>query len=360
VAERPRVTVLMPAHNAERYLPEAIGSILAQDLDDFELLVVDDASTDDSRRYLESVHDPRLRVVTNLTNEGVTAARQRGLSLARGEYMASLDADDVALPGRLRHQANFLDAHPDVAVVGAAFEVIDAAGRRLALQSPPADWLTIRWKLLFGNCIANSAAMFRRAAAIAVGGYDRRVSIGEDYDLWVRLVAGGGQVAQLRQPVARWRIHPNSFQARASVTVKHDLIATVVRSIAVQTGRRVPPEIAWVLYRDQSQRTPDSGVLAGAYRAITECADYFVEHIGQTPDERRRLVVLALEDVFRLARRHPASLPFAWRTGAALARRHDPALLRSGRFVGLAAREVILSPARARLFMRRLRRPLPV
>ena len=117
-AVQPKISVVMPAYNAENYIREAIDSILAQTFRDFEFLIIDDGSTDHTVEIIRSYSDSRIRLYQNERNMGVAATLNRGLDLARGEYIARMDADDISLPERFAKQAAYMDAHPDVAVCG--------------------------------------------------------------------------------------------------------------------------------------------------------------------------------------------------------------------------------------------------
>src|SRR6478672_8128862 len=136
----------MPVRDGEAYLEEAVASVLGQTLEDLELIVVDDGSTDSSGEILErlAAADPRVHILTGSTRSGISAALNRGWREARGGYIARLDADDVALPGRLERQVRFLDEHPAVAVVGSAAILIDPDGRELGTARVPTDCKSIR------------------------------------------------------------------------------------------------------------------------------------------------------------------------------------------------------------------------
>jgi len=124
----PKVTVLMPVYNGERYLNEAVDSILGQTFTDFEFLIIDDASTDKTPEILRSYDDPRIRVVTNEENLGLSKSLNKGLALARGEFIARMDADDVSYPYRLQVQHEFMTQHPGAGVIGSWAEYIDRKG----------------------------------------------------------------------------------------------------------------------------------------------------------------------------------------------------------------------------------------
>jgi glycosyltransferase involved in cell wall biosynthesis len=211
----PRVSVLLPVHDAERYLAEAVESILGQTFPDFELLAIDDGSRDGSAALLERYarRDPRVRLVRR-AHAGLVATLNAGLALARGELVARMDADDVALPRRLELQVARLDLDPDLLCVGGAYEVIDARGRRIDLVRPPEAPEQILAAALEGRSpICHPAALYRRDRVIAVGGYDVAAPVAQDYDLWLRLM-DVGRLANLSEVVLRLRYHAGSVSER--------------------------------------------------------------------------------------------------------------------------------------------------
>ncbi len=208
----PTVSVLMPVYNAARYLAEAVESILGQTFADFEFLIVDDGSTDRSRAILEryAARDGRIRL-TSRPNTGHTVALNELLDLARGELVARMDADDVALPERLARQVDYLRAHPDVVCIGTAVHFIDAAGRFLRDGHPGMDHEAIQERALAGDCPLNHpSVMMRRAALEAVGGYHPESEPAEDLDLWLRL-GEVGLLTNLPDVLMKYRQHTESF-----------------------------------------------------------------------------------------------------------------------------------------------------
>jgi len=206
-----RVTVLIPAHNDAPFLGAAIDSVLAQTLTDFELIVIDDASSDRSREIVKACRDPRVRLIVNDTNRGAAAARNRGLAAAAGEYVALLDGNDLSFPRRLAEQVAHLDAHPAVAVVGSQGTMIDVAGRTIGFYSRPTTELGIRWSGIFQSPLIQSSAMLRRALIWdELGGYDERLRFGEDFDLWLR-VAKRYAIHNLPEPLVAYRVDPMSI-----------------------------------------------------------------------------------------------------------------------------------------------------
>lgn len=210
----PRVSVVMPVFNGEAYLAEAVESVLSQTLADLELVVVDDGSTDGSHAILEGFvrKDPRVRLIANEENLGLSAARNRGWRAARASYVAWLDADDVALPDRLFRQVELLDAHPTVAVVGGATIIIDATGRHISTMRFPTTSRAIRSTLRRHNCLAQSSITLRRAALEEVGGY--RFDQAEDYDLWLR-ISERFDLVSFADPVTLYRLHPGQLSLSA-------------------------------------------------------------------------------------------------------------------------------------------------
>ncbi|MFH1047621.1 MAG: glycosyltransferase [Patescibacteria group bacterium] len=195
----------MSVYNGEKYLREAIESILNQIFRDFEFLIIDDASTDASREIIKSYADPRIRLLENQTNLGLTKSLNLGMRAATGEYIARMDADDVSLPERLEVQVKYLDANSKDALIGSLVEFIDEDGQRIGEQSSPAPSREmIYFGLAFNNMLAHSSAMFRLASVLDLGGYDEAFNYAQDYDLWSRL-SGHCGLAVLDERLVRWR-----------------------------------------------------------------------------------------------------------------------------------------------------------
>ena len=221
----------MPVFNGDAHLTEAIESVLTQTMGDLEIVVVDDGSSDNSRAIVERfAHaDPRVRLVVNERNLGISAALNRGWQTARGALIARLDADDLALPGRLERQVAFLDAHPSVAVVGGAAHVIDSSGERLSTMRFPTESRVIRSTLRRHNCFAHPSVIVRRAALQDVGGY--RFDQSEDYDLWLRL-SEHFDLANLAEPLILYRVHGSQLSL-------FDLEDRVKGALAVRAAARI-------------------------------------------------------------------------------------------------------------------------
>lgn len=231
----PRVSVLMPVFNGGRFLAAAVESIREQTFRDFELIAIDDGSTDQSACLLAQLaaSDDRIRVIRQ-TNAGIVTTLNRALALAHGEYIARMDADDVALPSRLARQTVFLDDHPDVAVVGSAITLIDEEGSTIRDVDYPLFCADVsRFLIHVGNALAHPAIMMRRADIAALGGYRAAYRHAEDYDLWLQL-SETRDLANLPDRLLLYRQHPAKASARHAA---EQMLATKVAQLAAQARR---------------------------------------------------------------------------------------------------------------------------
>lgn len=209
----PRVSVVVPCYNAERYLASALDSALAQEGVALELLVADDGSSDGTSdllaRYGDRVH------VLHQDHRGPSAARNACLRAARGEYLALLDADDRFRPGKLARQAAVLDARPDVGLVYTGWRVIDADGAVLPHQGWSREDGDVRRRLLLGNLAHPVAVMLRRAPVLDAGGFDESLQVNEDWDLFLRLALRGMRWACVDEALSEYRVHGGQSHRRA-------------------------------------------------------------------------------------------------------------------------------------------------
>ncbi len=204
----PQVTVLMPVYNGEKYLAEAIESILTQTYTDFELLIINDGSRDRSVEIIQSYDDRRIRLVNNEHNLGLVKTLNKGLDQALGKYIARMDQDDVSLPERLAEQVSYLDHHPKIGLCGTWIEVF---GLGSYIEKYPTDHDTIKASLLFYNALAHPTVVMRKQMFEQ---YDLRYSIeylhAEDYELWLRC-SNCFEIANLGQVLLKYRTTPTSY-----------------------------------------------------------------------------------------------------------------------------------------------------
>ncbi len=205
----PLVSVVMPVCNAERYLVAAVESVLGQTFRDFELIAVDDASSDGSFALLESfaARDPRVRPFRNETNLQIAKTRNRAFHLAHPEsrYFAIMDSDDVCMPERFAEQVRFLETHPEHALVGSQITIIDEHGKTIGRRDYPCSHAEISRVLTRYNPFAQSSVMLRRSALDEVGVYDERYTRCQDYDLWLRM-ASRFKVENLGRALLAYRV----------------------------------------------------------------------------------------------------------------------------------------------------------
>ena len=205
----PLVTVLMTVYNGLPYLPEAVESVLRQTVEDLELLVIDDASTDGSIECVRRFSDPRIRLVCNERNLGQARSLNRGLELARAPYVARLDQDDVCLPDRLQRQVTFLEQRPDVAVVGTWVYYVSPAGRKMSVVGMRIDdrGAFLGALLTYATPFGHPTVMFRRDLVRGLGGYDPSFAPCEDYALWSRLALQRDRALTIPHPLLMLRLH---------------------------------------------------------------------------------------------------------------------------------------------------------
>jgi len=220
----PTISVILPAYNVAPYIDQAARSILAQTFTDFELIIIDDASTDQTPNKIRALatDSPRIKIITNAQNLGLTKSLNLGIAAARGQYIARQDGDDFSLPTRLAEQFAYLQAHPDIALLGSARLRMDAAGNiahnsgRLLSTRPvakSADGKTARPTfddLLHANHFVHGSVMFRKSVFDEVGGYDELFEYMEDFNLWQR-IAKRHTVANLLEPLYALRNRPDSM-----------------------------------------------------------------------------------------------------------------------------------------------------
>jgi hypothetical protein len=201
----------MAVYNGERYLREAVDSVLSQTFKDFQFLIINDGSTDNTRDLIRSYEDARIVLVDNKDNIGQTRSLNRGLELAAGNFIARQDADDVSEPERLAKQVAFLDGRRDVALLGTWYKEIDVNGTVVGDRKLPCDTTDIRWSLLFFCPFVHSSVMFRKAVlSEQIGFYDESLAYSQDYELWHR-IARRFAVANLSEPLVRLRTTPWSM-----------------------------------------------------------------------------------------------------------------------------------------------------
>lgn len=241
----PSLSVLFCVYNGERYLNEAVLSILAQTFSDFEMVIVDDGSTDATPKILDCFGDSRIVRLHNETNRGLVASLNIAIAHSRGKYLVRMDADDLSLPDRFKHQWDYMELHPEVGVLGCWMEQLhEESGYREILKAP-AEHHLIRWKMLFETVVFHATVMMRRDLVVREGGYDERFLHIEDTELWSRLIlvtcfANLNEVLYIR----RW--HSASIcnlyfqeQFRVGAELRHRMLQSIAgRELSLQLIER--------------------------------------------------------------------------------------------------------------------------
>ncbi len=233
--QHPTVTVFIPVHNRERYIGDAIRSILTQQFQDFDILLVDDGSTDRSVEVMRSFREPRITIVCNETNLGIPRTRNRGLELARGKYLALLDSDDQARPDRLQKQVAYLDAHPECVQVGSWCRMMNEQGLPLKkTKRQPTHPDAIKAELLF-RCSMSNRTIMGRTEILRKFGYRNDFPRCQDYDLHVRLSAHY-HMANIPECLVLGRIHSQQITTLTpdlGDAKKHQIIGTQLKNLGV-------------------------------------------------------------------------------------------------------------------------------
>lgn len=278
----PLVSVIMPVRDGGAYLAEAVDSILGQTHTRLELLLVDDHSTDGAVTAVGN-RDPRLRLLEN-SGRGVSAAFNTGLAVAAGDYVARMDADDVALPERLERQVAYLERHPDLALCGGCVEIFAAdgvAGGNRRYQ----DWLNacrspdvIRREIFIESPIPNPTAMFRRETLESLGGYGEP-PWPEDYDLFLRADALGMRMGKPEEVVLRWREHA---QRLTRTDERYDLERFQAAKVHYLSRYRLGPGTEPVIWGAGPTGRLTHDLLEGEGRAVRGFIEVHPRRIGGT------------------------------------------------------------------------------
>lgn len=216
----PAISVLMTIYNGGRFLGPAVEGLLAQTFGDFELIAIENGSVDGSLEVMRAfaVHDSRVKLVELDKNIGRTPALILALSMARGEFVAVQDADDVSLLNRFEYQIAYLQAHQTCQLLGTWCRIIDESDAQVGIFHPAGDAETAFQTMAYSNVVAHSAAMYRRHSALTVGGYPVDLPFSQDYGLWVRLMTLGG-VAVLEEELAAIRQHGDNLSVSPATAI---------------------------------------------------------------------------------------------------------------------------------------------
>lgn len=322
----PRVTVLMTTYNGAALIGESIASIIAQTYSDFELLVVDDASTDETRAVVEGFADPRIRLLLLPENRGIVAARNIGFAETRGRYVAALDHDDLSDPGRLAIQVAHLDAHPEIVLVASEVRFLSEGQLRPSMRPPGGDALATRWQLLTGNHLSWSSVMFRADAVRRLGVFMRsEFELADDFDFYHRLLRIG-DIVRLDRVLTTYRYHEtNASRLRRAAMVQ--AAARVLSEAYVPWLGAEAAEAAELLAQMPTEDAAKLSRVGDLLEALLKC---FCDSHASAAADRARIARLAGESWWRCVRGtmrsgRPGAL-LAYRRAASLSGAFSPPL----------------------------------
>lgn len=215
----PFISIIMLVYNTDKYLQDSINSILAQSYSNFELIIANDGSTDNSKEIILSYRDNRIRYIENQSNQGIVKTRNECIKRAGGKYIAVLDSDDLSLKNRLELQVNFLEKHLEYGMCGTFYKVIDASGHIKHFVKLPESNFDIHTFLIFGNCICHSSVLMRTKLAKEFY-YSSEIPLGEDFDLWYR-ISQIVKIANIPEFVTLYRVHGKNI----SIEKYHQMIS---------------------------------------------------------------------------------------------------------------------------------------
>jgi len=282
---QPKITVLMPAYNAEKFIAEAINSVLKQSFSDFELLIINDGSTDNTGRIIRSFKDQRITLIEQ-ENKGVAAALNTGLKLSKARYVARFDADDICYPERLKIQFDFITAHPEYHVVGSAADYVDEDGNFIFTQHPVAHLDEEIQELKYNVCpFIHSTVLYKKEVINNNGGYNEYAYTYEDHFLWVNILKDQ-KACNLSQPLIKVRLNPGS------VTIDEKWRTRKFREIkygTLKTGTITAAEGTELQEISERQYVPR--IKEGAYYALC-CKKYLVNNYQ--PEKARWHILKAI------------------------------------------------------------------
>lgn len=277
---KPLISVVMPVYNGERFLRDAVESILKQSFADFEYIIVDDGSTDQTSQILEEYRllDSRIYIHANPTNKGIIKSLNTGCELSSGRYIARMDADDISLPNRLEKQLDYLEWHSEVGILGTSAEIIDKEGNAIGEVRLSDSPLETKWQMFFENRLMHPTVMMRRMVLEKVGFYRIDAIGAEDYDLWTR-VGRTTCVSNLPEILLRYRRWDSSITSRLPNLVESRCIEIVRTHLCSTLNRDVSSETAATMrYLGGGDIRPQSiEQIENAERVLQALLDHFLE-----------------------------------------------------------------------------------
>lgn len=255
----PELSIIMPLYNTEKYVKEAVQSILFQTYRDFELIIVNDASTDNSLQIVKSLKDSRIKIIENEQNKGIVYSRNKGLNAAKGQFIAAFDSDDIAMPEKFSKQIDFLKLNTDFGMVGSWTKMIDEKGNLIKskwkLTASPKQIPSI---MLFRNYFVQSSVVLRREA-IPEGGYSEGFDVVEDYKMWID-VARKFKVWNIPEYLVNYRVHSLSATQKDTESLDEKDIKVfryIYKTLEIEIDEYVASVILLIKNNSRIQKTKE-------------------------------------------------------------------------------------------------------
>jgi hypothetical protein len=334
----PVVSIVMSVFNGQAFLSEAIESIRSQTFSNYEFVVINDGSTDKTAEILSAYasSDARMHIIHH-ENKGRAASLNIGIGLAKGNYIARMDADDISLPHRLEAQVDFMDRNPSVGVLGGAVEVIRSAGHVLTTFQPPVQDSDIKSKMLHGNPMWHPTVVMRKEVVLAAGGYRKPLLDADDYDLFLRM-GERSQLANLSKLVLQYRIHANQVSVR---NMRHQMECFLAARAAASLRARGSPDPLAGLEEITPQLLNSLGVTTeDIRRKLLETCNYWVHLLKHVDSDSALRVIGGLLQLPASGLAERSVLADAWLAAASIHYRHG----RSAKALISAGRAVMLRP----------------
>ncbi|RAK12618.1 glycosyl transferase family 2 [Halanaerobium saccharolyticum] len=211
------ISVIMSVYNAEKYLEKAVESILTQSYHNFEFIIINDKSKDNSADIISKYadQDQRIKYIENERNRGLTYSLNKGLELAKGEYIARMDADDISTSDRLKKQVDYLKKNKEISLIGTSAYNIDENGKIIAERNVPLEYEEIKRNINLVNPIIHPSVMFKKKDILDIGGYNEEFKKVQDYELWFRIIANGLKVENLSERLLYYRVNNQYFERKS-------------------------------------------------------------------------------------------------------------------------------------------------
>jgi glycosyltransferase involved in cell wall biosynthesis len=299
--DNPAVSIIMAVYNGEKYLSQAIESILEQTYPDFEFIIVDDSSTDETINICDKydLQDPRIKLLKNQQNQGLTYSLNKAWKTSSGNYIARMDADDISLPNRLEIQVRYLENHPEVGLMGTFYQEIDNSGQ-VSQQTIrfPTEPIIIKWRLCFENPIPHPMIIMRRSVFEQVGGYDEAWKTSQDYDLFTRL-SRITKLANYPEVLYYWRVHENSISSGHNSEQRENALRISQKYMSVLLKEPMSSEVVHSLWN--REKGDFKVTLQRAYHLYHLCRQILSEPLW-TRAEKKRLRAYVTQKLFSYVR----------------------------------------------------------